>query len=497
ANTENPAPATEAAAPEQPAPTGKRAKFLATRNKVSAFEQKHSIIVNALLAVCSLIIMLVTVLAPVKVMAYANMPVMDEGSFESGESSYHYIEIDQPIWNFVEALGYISLDASDINDVVKAQKIIQEYQDAASKMALTEDQFADNISDVNYIAYILAISGGDGFSSLFESIGGAAFATVVFGVVVFILAAIMSIMSLVHLIFAIVGMAKQKPTKGLFKYLFNMMSFSVSALSLLAFAPMTKVGGSMFAVLLFGSILMLLLGAGSALVMGRSGLATTIKRAAVSLVMLVATCLLFTNAMSLPKSSTNVPYGCGIYILFSSVASQSPMALGAMVGPAILAIFGCLLVAYAGNALCFSLRALTGYNAEHYEKKSFNNAICLVVFAVIAIVFSFVGAPYITAAINDVPKGDPEALLRAQVYVSASLFLILAILIKAFRPKENPLFGAPPPVSLMETANGAPAPAAAPAQSDRHVTSVEDVAEPVIDEKAEQTKAEQNEINDF
>lgn len=297
--------------PAQPAVEvgGKKGKIVAARDKVLAFEKKHGVIVNALILVCSVIIMFVTLFAPIKVMAY-DYAIADD---EKGES-YHYVEIDQTIWDMFGALGYIGLDNTNPADAVKIAEIRTEYtmamSAAQSEIAAGEDSeqaISDHLSDINYIALTLAVKSGKGFSALFENGGGSAFLSLVFGLVITVLSIIMAIMSLVRIIFAIIGLVKKKTPKGFYSYIGTMLGLNISSLALLAVSPMFTLGGGMLGIFFFVTVLMLVLGALYSLVMGNWGLAAVIKKSAISLGLLIGAGLLCTNCINVGK--VNVPYG--------------------------------------------------------------------------------------------------------------------------------------------------------------------------------------------
>lgn len=474
--------AAEQSAPAQQAPTekvevkGAKGKIVAIRDKVLGFEKKHSVIVNALVLACAVIILFVTLFAPIKVMAYEVGQVSDDASGES----YHYVEIDQTIWDMFGAIGYIGLDSSNPDDAAKIAEIKQEYTNAM-RFAITEDMVADGLSDMNYIAYVLAAKSGNGFSDLFMNGGGAPFMSLVFGLVVVVLSIVMAIISLVRIIYAIIGLVKKKTPKGLYQYLGTMFGLNVAALGLLAVSPMFKVGGGMFGIFVFIIILMLLLGSLGSLVMGKAGLAVVIKKSALTLVMLIAACLLCTNCIYVSGNigrTVDVPYGYGFYEMMSSVTN--PDRMFNYIGAFSLGILGIGLAVCGAKAVMSQVKSLACVvERKDNDKSAFGNSLGVVILTVIMVLDVFIGIPY---GLKNLPFAiSLDTYLNPQVYVAAVFFLAALIVMKAYKPENKPMF--PAPEAEYVTVNGAPA-EEAPAFEEPVVKSVEDVKEPEVDDAA-------------
>ncbi len=470
---------------------GVKAKITAARAKTMAFEKKHSIIVNALIAVCAIVIMFVSLFAPIKVMAYSESKIQDSG-FESGseEVTYHYMEIDQSVWKMLGAIGCIGIDTSTPDGALKykelkdeANKALREAQNEFRQWAMEhpgasqeealeaqEDIIADHLSDVNYLALMIAANSAGGFEALFQSKNGlSAFISLVFALVVTLLSFVIAIVSIVYLIFAIIGMVKKKSDKSLYNYLGKMMGLTVSGMTLLVFAPMTKPGGAMFAIFLFAAIMFLVIGAGSSFIIGKSGIAVTIKKSAIALIGIIATCLLFTNVCAYisGKSTINVPFGYGVYMMFSVIDAGQMSAMAFPICMIAIALFGMIVISCAMKGTIASLKSLAGVTGkDDYEKSLFNNFLAAAIVSILMIVFAFVGTPNIAKAISGVAPKDLEYLVRAQVYVAAVFFLAIAIFAKAFKPVNKPMFAD-------ETADGAAQEQPAAAEEQPHAQPAE------------------------
>ncbi|MCH5163334.1 MAG: hypothetical protein J1G38_07630 [Clostridiales bacterium] len=478
------------ASDEKPAQKG--GAVVAVRDKALKFEKQHNIIVSAITAVCALVIMFVALFAPIKVMAYyvviPGMGAMDglamPDDINDKDTAGHYIEINQTIWDMFGTIGYFSLDVKNLDDAKKIKEIEDEYVAALSTMhGADEDSLADALSSMNYLAYVLATTGGKGFSEMFMGVGGAAFVTAAVLLIVTALSLAMAIVSLVHLILAILGIVGKKPTKNPFAYLGIMLGLSSAAVALCAFAPMAKIGGGTLGILLLSAILLLVCGACFSLVMGKTGLLTTIKNGAIGIVLLIATGILFTNAIELVGAATiHAPYGYGYYGVFSAMGAGAENAMASVIGATALGLIGLIFIGSACASLSSYVKYVAGVGKPKEDKRAFGNGIAAIVFMVIGIVFAYVGEPYIMAMMMNASGKLPDAnaLFAPQIYVSAVFFLLAVIAMKAYKPTDTPLFAAP----AIEGGEPAPAPEyssdgePAPEAHDDTYSSVEDVAPP-------------------
>ncbi len=471
---------------------GKKGKIVAARDKVLGFERKHAVIVNALILAFSIIFLFVALFAPIKFMVYqergtGEITIPDDPT-DPSNTSYSYIEVDQTIWDVIGATAYINLDRSNPADVAKIREITVECAEAV-RGANTIEERAERLSDVNYIAYLLATYSGTSFGDFFMNGGGAPFVSVVFGLVVAILSIIMAIMSLVRLIYAIIGLVKKKTTHSFYSYLKTMFGLNVASLGLLAAAPMFKVGGGMFGLFVLTIVTMLILGSLGSLVMGKAGLAVVIKKSAITLGLLIGACLLCTNAIdyNVGDRTYNAPYGYGFFKMMVGIGASSETALFSYIGAFVLGMLGVgLVVCGAKAAMRYVMSLSCVQSKKNLDGNAFGNSLGVVIITFLMIMVAFVGVPF---GLYPYFKTSGEAVLSPQVYVAAVFFLAALIVMKAYKPMNNPLF--PAPDSGYVTVNGAPAPEA---QATEPVQSIEDIKEPEVDAPAAPVEPEQEPV---
>lgn len=186
---------------------GFKGKVVAVKNKTVEFEKKHSVILNALVIICALVVIFVSLFAPLKVVTYGviELKVPNNGGMiadsydvkgEYGEDDYsvtttaHYVEIKQSIWQMIGAIGYAAADVEDFVDLqeevgeafatlTESDELLNLYE-KLEKAEEDEDQdkymdiqndivelYADCLSDVNILGYALAYS----YLNLNEALG--------------------------------------------------------------------------------------------------------------------------------------------------------------------------------------------------------------------------------------------------------------------------------------------------------------------------------------
>lgn len=180
------APGYEQSQDQQPQEAKQNKGFKATvasvRDKTVGFEKKHSVILNTIVMLCSLVVILVALLAPIKVVNYQlilpEMSVSYEKVKEGDEKetyTVHYVEISQSIWQIIGSLSYIGSDAEKVAELNKqlataTEEATKEYTTwgiANASLLLTEDGMieaqnkyaeiiADHLSDINILGYLMA-----------------------------------------------------------------------------------------------------------------------------------------------------------------------------------------------------------------------------------------------------------------------------------------------------------------------------------------------------
>ncbi|MDE6401182.1 MAG: zinc ribbon domain-containing protein [Clostridiales bacterium] len=466
---------------------GFKAKIDSAKNKTLAFEKKHSIILNAIVAVCALVIALVALFAPIQTVQYvavlgsgSNMSIegMDE---EADEVTYCYVEVSQSIWQMIGAIKYIKADENDIKELQtelqKAQTAMQvdlaawilknPNADEIEQANAMSEIIADNLSDINYLGYVMAVKGdtvidGEDIGVAISGEYWAAVMSMAFGLIITILAIIMAIFSLVYLIFAIIGMVKKKPQQKLFKYLGLMLALSGAGLSCMFAAPMLKAGGGMFAVALFSAIAYLICGGVGALLADKEGKLVILKRSIIALIAMIAFFILTTNIFCVTLSSVeggyealNAPTGYGIFGMLSTIdkmidgLGENPSAhLVLSLGSSFTGVIFYILM--AGFAISYSYKAMKRSLkrlAFGEVAKSSSNAwmIASAVFMLISIIAGLALSGMITEKLAlvfsenrvELDGISMEWTMRAQVWVSMIMLIIAAVFDMAFKPASK------------------------------------------------------------
>lgn len=174
-------------------------KVVKVKEKAVAIEKKHSVILNALVIACALVVIFVALFAPLKVVTYGIVypdtemsgPIYDDYDIEGkpGDENFavtttvHYVEVKQSIWQVIGALSYVVFDTYNetgegMDDSINLHKAVtefrqsKEYAEIYKKMIEAEakqdsdamleaqnemvEEFADYLSDINILGYALA-----------------------------------------------------------------------------------------------------------------------------------------------------------------------------------------------------------------------------------------------------------------------------------------------------------------------------------------------------
>ena len=153
---------------------GFKQKIVNAKEKTLAFESKHNVILNAVMLVCAVVVLCVSLFAPIKVVGYVeffgndtNIIIEEDGG---KNSVYSTVEIEQSIWQLIGSVWYVK--ASDgtkkdlQNDLMKAYAAIQIDAAAWSAANPGADEperhnamaeiIVDHVSDINYLGYVMA-----------------------------------------------------------------------------------------------------------------------------------------------------------------------------------------------------------------------------------------------------------------------------------------------------------------------------------------------------
>lgn len=458
---------------------GFKAKFNSAKNKTVEFEKKHSVILNAIVAVCALVIALVALFAPIKTVQYVsvvgyNMEVED---LDEGDKSvtYCYTEVNQSIWQMIGSIGYIKANDEDkikfaeqlsgikknISMELAAWALAHPDADEVEQMSAMADIVADNLSDLNYLGYIMAMKGSSGVDGedVGISISGdywAAVLSMAFGLAITVIAMVIAVFSLVRLILAIIGMAKKKPQQKLYKYLGLMIALSGAGLACMFAAPMLKAGGGMFAVALFSAIAYLICGGVGALLAGKDRKIIIIKRAIIATVAIIAFFMLTTNVFSITvldsdgaSESLNVPTGYGIYGMLATLDLMDAMGENAAaslllrvasgyIGVVFYILMAGFAISYALTAMKRSLKRLAFGEVSKSKSTPFMiaSAVFMLISIIVGLALSEMVIEKLAAVFGDNTEFDRsmEWTVRAQVWVSMIMLIIAAVFDLAFKP---------------------------------------------------------------
>jgi len=277
--------ATAAHAAHAAQPGAKRKSGGSFIGRVSAFEKKHCVFTNAIIAVLAAVVILLSLLCPIKVNK-VNVPAVDSESDTPTVVSAQYMEIDQSIYKIIGALPYLNLDMSDADDVAKLDEIIADYSAALKEMANEAQAWSErnkyasekevekkikeltekHLKDVNQFAFVLAlttvgaldhISGTVGneaqIADLLDTARATAVSGLVFAAVVAFMQIVLAAISAVFLVLAIIGIVRKRQYKIL-PYFTSALAVSGASLIVLALAPAVAVGGAMLAIALTVSL---------------------------------------------------------------------------------------------------------------------------------------------------------------------------------------------------------------------------------------------------
>lgn len=514
--------------------------FVEAKSKVAAFEKKHCVIINGIIAVLAFIFIFVSLFAPVRMIA--SDPTMSfDDSMESKYAEGSVIEIDQSIWQVMGSVKYVSLDINDSSDRKLIQEVYADYSVAyksvlsalsawrkthqfATEDAVNEkyaELFEKYMSDINLLAFQFVFTTvgaldylvGEEVEKEMEAALIAQRNTAVLALVMALITAAVqigiAIVSLVFLILAIIGMVRKKQSK-LFGYLLTALIMSGAGLAVLSVSPLLSAGGAMFAVALMTALAFFGCAIGKA-VMTDKGLMFIVKRATCSALSLIAFFMLCSNILSyhLIQSMNDVnvtqvvtgPLGMAFESIFTVLDLNS--VEGVTIGYSDASIASCVAVLAIGliafSVLFAAMVKSFTVLANKTEQKPRIDVLSLV--GVIALI-AFATTPAIIAAADSMPVTDNglgfgtgvatmiKFVARAFVYVAMAFAIAAFVLELAFRPKNAKSYAATvaPQQSggaAVQAAVGAqtnnPAPQSAEADKNEHATIAEETTAPATE----------------
>ena len=466
------------------------------KGKTVEFEKKHNIIVNAIVIVLATVIFFVSLFAPIKLRLNANSLSAFDMQFPDNylSSTYdpydddEYININQPFWKVLGALGYVGLDPVDDDDLDKIEDILSELEDCmdaangelrewrtdhpyASDKRIQEERIdimEDHLSDINFFACLLAATTDGLVESEIGSLGdvtrmivcmmkAARASTVVSlieGVVMVALSLITAVASLAFIVLAISGMVQKRTRVGLFKYLMAMLALSGAGVIIAMASTLICVGGGALGLTIFACVMHFIASLADAVLNGKS-LLQILKRAAICAVMIVAFFVLcgevlkVTSATRAGSAKTEERVAGSVGALISELISSimlvkyGPYTRVELLGPSVAAsvlgiVFGILLPVVMLIALLKSFRDL-----RVCPNDSIMPAV-LVSSVVLALLLAILPAAIGSAAVLPTASGADDTALwiklsvkaLAPVYVSLAFAAVGVVLSLCFRPKK-------------------------------------------------------------
>ncbi len=325
APTSRPAASGAAVSPSEKPRSG---GFGAVVKGFTAFENKHCVVTNAFIAVLAVVLIIVSLVCPIKVSGSSLTSATENTGGEITEIKT--VEIDQNIYQILGSLSYLGLDMSKVGDKAKVKEIYDDYNEAQQKMqkelsqwysrneGATDEEIekkaaeltAKHLKSINYFAYMFAIttvgamdylSGEKGteaqMADMLDTQRTIAIGAVIFATVVSVLQIILAALSLIFLIFAIIGLVKKRNNKIL-PFFIASLAVSCASVILLSIAPILLPGGAMLAAALTTALMMLVHSTAFAVFTGKNPQAI-IKNgicAALSLTAFFLMCSQFLNA---------------------------------------------------------------------------------------------------------------------------------------------------------------------------------------------------------
>lgn len=449
-------------------------KAAALKTKAAAFEQKHCLIVNALIAVLAIVFLFVALFAPVKTV---NTDVsLTDGASSVGKDKYSYIETyeaGQSIWQILGSVKYLSLDSENARDMYEIGEIFADAEKAEECVAreyeiwlarhpyATKKQANDKyrklydkyMSDVNMLGYQFAFTTVGALDNIFgqsvekemtdtlDTMRNTALFSFVTALVSVALRLGVAVTSVIFAAFAIAGILRRKQTK-LFTFLTAVIALSGAELAVLSVAPLLTAGGAAFAILLTGAIAFTVCGAVKAVTDGK-GATFAIKRVLHSALTLTALCLLCSFTVTLLQTSfagngydlteTSAPLGAAIESILAVLSLKSVAGVKitySAASPVVCvaaAVLGLIAFAALLAALLLSLRQLAfgKVGKRRADVMSLVGAVALILFAVVPAVIGTVDKMPVTA--------DRSSMaMQIQIFARSYVYVSLAFAVAAF-----------------------------------------------------------------
>ena len=445
-----PDPATDTAPPQSSAAAAKNVGIV---EKAKAFESKHNVILNTILIVCAIVVLFVSLFAPIKVVDYRTGMHETDGK----EITVNHVETGQTIFQIIGSVFYIDADEDKLNELSKQYaKCRNEYDKEYAKWlrqhpyATSQERVnaqrrisAECLSELNVIGNMFAQTDPE---DMFEGESLAVLVTAIIAIVIAALCIATAITSLVYIIKAVLNIVKKRPQTKLYKYLSTVLGLSLSCITLMCCAPMLVAGGNMLGVAVFTVIAYFIIATAGA-VIGKVNIAVIIKRAAIAVVSAIAFFILCTNVLAWKNVyeeytyTYNMQSGSGFYNIVRALGGGEGSDndfISAIVPFVMCVIIALLFVPYVGSVMHRSLTRLAYGNVKRSSVTAL--AIAAAVFALVAIVLGFLSNTITEQLFElyDAPitEVDSQWLVRAQVWVSMFFMIAVAVFNKVFLPND-------------------------------------------------------------
>lgn len=449
----------------RPVPDGSAAKkrsYDSVRKKILDFENRRHLIVN-LVALCVCVVMFfVSLFAPIKLTS----ALTDDNGNSVDKNT---IEYSQSIWQVFSAMGALSLDPGSESDVREIRSIINDYSKHLDEVNKTmsgyvllkgerwnekyRQVYADIMSDVNILEYQIAISMPGTYEALNESDGekltsneaalldsvyGASITTLIFAFICALIQLGIAVLSLVFLIFAVIGLIRKRTVK-IYPLFLTLMILAGVGLTLAMAAPLLSAGGALFAVFILTSVAFLLSGLFGAIVNGKH-VGFIVKKSVLAGVNFIIVLLLCTNVLSLTMETyagsyssmtANVPLGstleqvitCATYNLYSKatiVFSDMTIPVGITALALGITTFGVMYFA--------TVKSLSRLyrKTEHKARLSIETLVGIV----LAVLFAII--PAVMSVTDTVTEQEGISVIRSLLSVRAQVYVAIVFAVGAF-----------------------------------------------------------------
>ncbi len=439
------------------ASSAKYKKSMAQSVKSVMTGKRRGLVSSIIVLALSVVMLFVALFAPVKVADYAT--VMGDGSIviddvSGGTLRASYAEIEQSVFQIIGAFTYLNPSSKQEREIERQMSdataaasfdlgVWMVTHPKATEFEVAKKQteiYCKHLSDVNYFAYCMVKTKGDGSEAV-------RFKMLIFlctTALVVLLLLTTAIVSLAYIIKCIVGYSRHKPDMNVSKYLKVMLGMTGATLLTSLLSPVTASSGSPFGLFIFVATCMVLWGMLSALCDGQNRLAV-LKRVIFAAFAFTTFILLCCNCIKLIVEQD--------YLYVVSVKPNMGLAgivagMPKLTGSALVIAILYVLLGICGGITAYIAVAGTLKNVIDNNDKTVTlgvRAIALAVFAVAAIVIGFLFDALATSF--DKLLGNTGGVsgvlvevnmsVAGTVWAAAVLSVVTAVAAFVFRPKTK------------------------------------------------------------